>query len=155
MFYFAEVRNIVDDKTKSGRAKLRIYGIHDDTENIKDEHLPWGMPIMPSNSASTNKVGTAPTGLQVGSRVLCCFAANDTEQQYPIIIGSFFRGFPPVANAKEDDSNKDGFDSVDKSQAGVDLPSHANPDPDGSKSNLGKNPINPRITPDQTEVPSV
>ena len=36
-FYLAEVRNIKDDKTKSGRVQLRVYGIHDDEENIKDE----------------------------------------------------------------------------------------------------------------------
>ena len=38
-FYLAEVRNIKDDKTKSGRVQLRVYGIHDDEENIKDEQI--------------------------------------------------------------------------------------------------------------------
>ena len=76
------------------------------------------------------------------------FSATDTEKQYPIIIGSFARAFPPVSSAKESDSNKDGFDSVDKNEAGVDLPSGAATVAD----NVGKNPINSRITPENVET---
>lgn len=154
MLVFGEVRNIVDDKTKSGRVQVRIYNNHDDEQNIKDEHLAWAMPIMPSHSASTNKVGIAPTGLQVGSRVAIMYGANDVEKQYPIIIGSFYRAFPSVSGQEESDSAKDGFDSVDTKEAGVDLPSGANPNPAGGNENLGKNPINPKITPDDESVPT-
>ena len=146
MIYFFEVRNIEDDKTKSGRVQLRAYPNenldHTDETNIKDEDLPWGFPIMPSTSAGTGKVGIIPTGLEVGSRVACMFSATDTEKQYPIIIGSFARAFPPVGSAKESDSNKDGFDSVDKKEAGVDLPSGAATVPE----NVGLNPVNPRVS---------
>lgn len=152
MIYFFEVRNIEDDETKSGRVQLRAYPSkdidHTDDQKVKDENLPWGFPIMPSTSAGTGKVGTIPTGLEVGSRVACMFSASDTEKQYPIIIGSFARAFPPVGSAKESDSNKDGFDSVDKKEAGVDLPSGAATVTD----NVGKNPINPRVTPDKVET---
>jgi hypothetical protein len=153
MFYFAEVRNIEDDETKSGRVKIRLYphggGMdQSDTQNIKDEQLPWAMPMMSATSPSTNKTGTIPTGLQVGSRVLVCYAATDVEKRYPIVVGSFHRAFPPVTNENESDSNKDGFNSVDKAQKGVDLPSMAM----ASDDNKGKNPINPRITPNNVET---
>ena len=152
MLYFFEVRNIEDDETKSGRVQLRAYPSkdinHSDVTNIKDKDLAWGFPIMPSTSAGTGKVGIIPTGLEVGSRVACMFSATDTEKQYPIILGSFARAFPPVGSAKESDSNKDGFDSVDKKEAGVDLPSGAAT----VKDNVGKNPINPRITPENVET---
>ena len=149
MFYFAEVRNIMDE-TKSGRVQIRMYNRENDQQMIKDEHLSWAMPLMPSNSASTNRVGIVPTGLQVGSRVLVCFAADDTEQQYPIIVGSFYRAFPPVASEETNDSDKDGYSDVNKSESGYDLPRQALGD-----ENLGKNPIHPVITPDQVEESTV
>lgn len=156
MIYFAEVRNIEDDPSQSGRVRLRMYphagGMdQSDTQNIKDEDLPWGFPLMESTSAGTNKVGKIPTGLRVGSRVAIMYSATDTEKQYPIILGSFARAFPPVGNKDQSDSNKDGFDSVDKAQKGVDLPAQAAT----SEDNIGKNPVNPRITPDNVEKASV
>jgi hypothetical protein len=93
-FHAAEVRNIMDP-LKSGRVQIRIYGLHDDEKTIKDADLPWALPLMPSTSASTGKVGVIPTGLIVGSRVIISFLKNDTAQQYPIIFGSFGRGGMP------------------------------------------------------------
>lgn len=153
MIYFAEVRNIEDDETKSGRCKIRLYphanGMdQSDEQNIKDEDLAWAFPLMPSTSASTGKVGTIPTGLQVGSRVAVMFCATDVEKRYPIILGSFHRAFPPVTNERQSDSNKDGMDSVNQQQAGVDLPSNARTVQD----NIGRNPINPRITTQNVET---
>jgi len=94
--YVAEVRNIKDDKTKSGRVQIRKYGHHDDEENIKDADLPWALPLQPVTSAATNKIGIIPTGLMVGSRVIVGYLENDTAEQYPIILGSFARGALPV-----------------------------------------------------------
>lgn len=93
-FHAAEVRNVMDP-LESGRVQIRIYGLHDDEKSIKDENLPWALPLMPSTSASTAKVGIIPTGLIVGSRVIISFLKNDTAQQYPIIFGSFHRGGVP------------------------------------------------------------
>lgn len=89
---FAEVIDFKNDPTESGRCTLRIYGRHNDEQKIKDEDLPWGLPIMPCNSASTSGIGISPVGLRKGSRVVITFADNDPEEQYPIILGSFFRG---------------------------------------------------------------
>ena len=105
-FYLAEVRNIKDDKTKSGRVQLRVYGIHDDEENIKDEHLPWAMPLQPITSAATNRIGIIPTGMVVGSRVLCCFL--DEEKQNPIILGTYARS----GSSDSKDDNDHGLDKV-------------------------------------------
>lgn len=91
-FYFAEVRNIKDDPLKSGRVRVRIYNKQDDEQNVKDEHLPWALPLQPITSAATNKVGTTPLGLLVGSRVVIAYMDNDIAEQYPIVMGSFARG---------------------------------------------------------------
>jgi hypothetical protein len=90
-FYAAEVRNVKDDPTKSGRVRIRIYGHHDDEQNIKDDDLPWALPLQPITSAATNRIGIIPTGLRVGSRVMITFLENDIAEQYPIILGSFAR----------------------------------------------------------------
>ena len=67
--FIAEVRNL-KDPWESGRVQIRVYGRHDNEQDIKDENLPWATVMMPITSASTNRVGTSPTGLLVGSRVM-------------------------------------------------------------------------------------
>jgi hypothetical protein len=93
--YVAEVRNIKDDPTQSGRVRVRIYGHNQDQQNIKDEDLPWALPLQPISSAATNNVGLIPTGLKVGSRVVITYLENDVSEQYPIILGSFARAIKP------------------------------------------------------------
>lgn len=89
-FYFAEVRDIMDP-LHSGRVKVRLYSHMDDEQNIKDDHLPWAMPLLPITSASTAKIGTIPTGLVVGSRVVVAYMDDDIAEQYPVVMGSFPR----------------------------------------------------------------
>lgn len=92
--YFAEVRDI-KDPLESGRVKIRKYIHENDEKNIKDEHLPWAITMMPTTSASTTGVGTSPVGLLVGSRVIITYADDDTSEQYPIVLGSFYRSAVP------------------------------------------------------------
>lgn len=94
-FYVAEVRNIMDP-LKSGRVQIRIYNQHDDEQNIKDDNLPWALPLQPITSAATGKVGNIPTGLLVGSRVIITYLTDDIPKQYPIILGSFARQALPL-----------------------------------------------------------
>ena len=89
--YLAEVRDI-KDPLKSGRVKVRIYGLQDDEQDVKDENLPWAMPIQDVTSAATAKVGKAPVGLLVGSRVIIAYLASDTARQHPLVLGSYARG---------------------------------------------------------------
>jgi len=93
--YPAEIRNVKDDPTQSGRVRVRIYGRHDDEQNIKADDLPWALPLLPATSASTNGIGVLPTGLVVGSRVIVTFLEDDVAEQYPIILGSFYRAAKP------------------------------------------------------------
>ena len=106
--YFAEVRDI-NDPTQSGRCKVRIYGQEDNEQEVKDDQLPWAVSLMPSTSASTNRMGAIPTGMVQGSRVLVMFL--DEEEQYPIILGSFHRSLEPKHSQNESDSNKDDINS--------------------------------------------
>lgn len=94
MFYVAEVRDI-KDPLKAGRVKVRIYNRQDDEQKVKDEHLPWAVPLQPITSPATGRVGIVPVGLEIGSRVIVSYHADDHLQQYPIIFGSFSRGALP------------------------------------------------------------
>lgn len=93
---FAEVRNIEDDPSRSGRVKVRVYNEQNDVTEIPDEDLPWALPLQPVTSAAFNGVGISPHGLMVGSRVLVTYAPDDKSCQYPIILGSFSRAFDPI-----------------------------------------------------------
>lgn len=95
-FYMAEVRDIENDPSKSGRVKVRIYNTQNDERAITDENLPWAVPLQPVTSAAYNRVGVAPHGLLVGSRVVVAFMTDDSSEQYPIIFGSFSRAFKPT-----------------------------------------------------------
>jgi hypothetical protein len=90
-FMIAEVRDL-NDYYKSGRVKVRIYGMQDNEQDVKDENLTEAIPLQDITSAATGKVGKAPTGLLVGSRVLIGYLANDPEMKTPFIFGSFSRG---------------------------------------------------------------
>lgn len=95
MFKIAEVRNIEDDKTKSGMVKVRIYNENNDENSVPDDDLPWATVMHPITSAATAKIGISPAGLVVGSRVLITYLPDDTAQQYPIVLGSLGRGDLP------------------------------------------------------------
>ena len=101
----AEVRNIEDDPTKSGRCKIRIYTENDDEQQIKDDDLPWAVPLQPITSAATAKIGISPSGLLVGSRVLITYLSTDINKQYPIILGSVGRAALPSNDGVRSDSD--------------------------------------------------
>lgn len=92
---FAEVRNVKDDPSKSGRVLIRNYGVEDNEKECKDEDLPWALPLQSNLSASTSGIGDIPHGLEIGSRVLVGYMPEDTAEQFPIILGSFQRSELP------------------------------------------------------------
>lgn len=92
------VRNVMDPH-QSGRVQVRVFGRHDDVANIPDEDLPWAQVIQPVTSAARGRMGTAPVGLVVGSRVVGIWL--DRDNQYPLILGSVGRAGEPIAGQSE------------------------------------------------------
>lgn len=127
-FVIGEVRDFQNDPTKSGRCKVRLYHEHNDEERVKDDDLPWASVLHPVTSAATAKIGISPSGLKVGSRVLCMFMPWDTAKQYPIILGSLGRGDKAEGQQKStggvskqsQDAQKNSGGKISK--AGVDNP---------------------------------
>lgn len=106
-FFVAEVVNTKDSPDKDGRVRVRMYGRHDDKTNIKDEDLPWALPIQPINSAAIGGVGTSPLGMLNGSRIYGSFL--DIDQQYPIILGTFGK----AGDLKGDNTTAGGTETID------------------------------------------
>lgn len=85
----------VMDPHQSGRVQVRVFGKHDDKANIPDEDLPWAQVLQPVTSAARGRMGTAPVGLVVGSRVFGQWL--DRDHQYPLVQGSVGRAGAPIA----------------------------------------------------------
>lgn len=116
--FIAEVRSL-KDPWESGRVQIRVYGRHDNEQDIKDENLPWATVMMPITSASTNRIGTSPTGLLVGSRVMGYWL--DDAHQYPVIIGSFHR----AGKLKDENDNTGGKDDIDDKYSDIPIGARA------------------------------
>ena len=66
--WFGIVTNVMDPQ-RSGRVQVRVFGRHDDRVNIPDSDLPWATISQSATSAAHGRIGTAPVGLVVGSKV--------------------------------------------------------------------------------------
>ena len=133
--YIAEVRDI-KDPLYSGRVKVRLYGLNDNEQDVKDENLPWAMPIQDITSPATGKAGKAPVGLVVGSRVIVTYLSSDVAKQQPLIIGSFARGAEPTNTT----DNTGGKEDLKVGSEGVDLPAQAVPTTKDGKNQADKAP---------------
>ena len=91
--FIAEIAD-VNDPHQCGRVRVRIYGRHDDRTNIPDSALPWAQVMQPVTSAANGRMGTAPVGLTVGSKVLGMWV--DSDQQLPVVMGSVGRAGDPI-----------------------------------------------------------
>jgi len=91
--FIAEVVD-VNDPHQAGRVRVRIYGRHDDRTNIPDSALPFAQVIQPVTSAANGRMGTAPVGLTVGSKVFGMWV--DADQQLPVVMGSVGRSGDPI-----------------------------------------------------------
>lgn len=100
-FKFAEVRNIENDPSQSGRVSVRSYGDQDNEKLTPDSALPWAIPLQSSTSAATSGLGETPTGLAVGSRVMIGYMPEDKAEQFPIIMGSFSRAETPSSQGPQ------------------------------------------------------
>ena len=92
------VTNVMDPH-ESGRVQIRVFGRHDDVANIPDEDLPWAQVIQPVTSAARGRIGTAPVGLVVGSRVFGFWL--DRDHQYPLVLGAVGRAGAPIPGQTE------------------------------------------------------
>lgn len=112
-WFFAKVENL-QDPLMLGRAKIRVFGDH---QGLDTEDLPWAVSLLPITSASNQQVGSSPTGLEIGSRVMGMYL-DGQEKQKPVIWGSIAQ-IPEMDNEKHDVSKlARGENSLDKQPLG-------------------------------------
>ena len=76
-----------DDPEKTGRVRVRAYGVHDQDEVlVPTPTLPWAIVLMPGMSPSLKQVGISPTGLVVGSTVVGFFL-DGKGATLPVVFG--------------------------------------------------------------------
>jgi hypothetical protein len=110
-FWIGVVEDL-NDPDRAGKARVRIIGQHDDRTRIPTEGLPWAHPMQPLTSAGAGGIGTSPTGLVLGSRVVGFWA--DGDSQFPIMMGTLARAGAPVGNG----STVNGAPAINTNRAG-------------------------------------
>jgi hypothetical protein len=120
IYWIGEVVD-VNDPHQSGRVKIRVYGHHDDRTNIPDSALPWAQVTQSPTSAAIGRIGSAPVGLVVGSRVVG-FWADSSDLQYPLVIGSMGKAGDPINGEM-----LNGSPAIDTSLGSIPQSSSGNP----------------------------
>jgi hypothetical protein len=120
IYWIGEVVD-VNDPHQSGRVKIRVYGYHDDRTNIPDSALPWAQVTQSPTSAAIGRIGSAPVGLVVGSRVVG-FWADSSDLQYPLVIGSMGKAGDPISGQM-----LNGSPAIDTSLGSIPQSSNGNP----------------------------
>jgi Gp5 N-terminal OB domain len=120
IYWIGEVVD-VNDPHQSGRVKIRVYGHHDDRTNIPDSALPWAQVTQSPTSAAIGRIGSAPVGLVVGSRVIG-FWADSSDLQYPLVIGTIGKAGDPI-----DGQMLNGAPAIDTNTGSIPQSSSGNP----------------------------
>jgi hypothetical protein len=77
----------INDPENLGRVKVRIYGIHSDSQvDLPDADLPWAQIVVPVTEGGTNGLGNN-LGIKVGALVFGMFL-DGKHSQLPMIFGS-------------------------------------------------------------------
>lgn len=126
--WFGQVTN-VNDPYQSGRVQVRIDGLHGNSGDIPDADLPWAQISVPITSAAWGRMGTAPVGLIVGSRVIGWWA--DLSRQTPLVFASL-----PKAGDSVPGSTTAGAPTIDTA-AGGSTPGAASGVPNNTRSVIG------------------
>lgn len=92
-WFIGKVEDVVNDPLKLGRARVRVYLLHD---GVPTDDLHWAHVMLPTTSGSYKGVGDTPS-LVEGSQVIGFFM-DGMEEQRAMIIGAF----PIIPNMKED-----------------------------------------------------
>lgn len=91
----------INDPEKSGKVRVRVFGIHDDNikqgtfSGISTEELPWFPVMSPVNSANLSGIGSSPLGLLPGTTVAVTFI--DEYLRSGIVVGSFSNPYQKLA----------------------------------------------------------
>lgn len=92
-WFIGGVEDVANDPLKLGRAKVRVYLLHD---GVPTEELHWAHVMLPATSGSYKGIGDTPS-LVEGTQVIGFFM-DGKEEQRAMILGAF----PIIPNMDED-----------------------------------------------------
>jgi len=84
----------IDDPLKLGRVRIRI--LHEHSDEVNTDDLPWATPLSPVTSANLVGVGTSPIGAVIGSMAFG-FYLDGKRKQKPVFLGTI----PFIGEGKE------------------------------------------------------
>jgi Gp5 N-terminal OB domain/Uncharacterized protein conserved in bacteria (DUF2345) len=94
--WFLGIVEDIKDPKKLGRVKVRL--INEYSNRVETDDIPWAIPLTPVTNPSILGLGTAPVGLQKGSRVIVIFLDGEAKTK-PMVIGSY----PIIMGGNESD----------------------------------------------------
>lgn len=95
----------IQDPLKTGRIKVRIYGIHNsDVNEVPESSLPWAQVVTPTTEDGVSGLGRS-LGIKPGAQVFGVFM-DGIQSQVPLVLGSTprFEASPAPSNGFENDS---------------------------------------------------
>ena len=92
--WFIGIVEDVDDPKQLGRVKIRI--VHEHSNEVNTDDLPWATPLSPVTSANLVGVGSAPIGAAIGSMAFG-FYIDGKRKQKPVFMGTI----PFIGEGKE------------------------------------------------------
>lgn len=117
VWFIGKVEDI-EDPLKLGRARVRILNIHNkSTSLVPKEKLPWALILNTPLSASYNKIGISPVGIDKDTTVVGFFL-DGSECNQPIILGTLSGTDLQDENKNDLPPEARGIDEVKKDQIG-------------------------------------
>ena len=94
-FFLGIVVNNDDTELHLGRVQIRIFGVHDNWEDIPDWSLPWAQVVLPTTEGGINGLGANPM-IETGSQVFGFFL-DGKDSQLPLVLGTIPKIMTPTA----------------------------------------------------------
>jgi len=94
-FFLGIVVNNDDSELNLGRVQIRIFGVHDNWEDIPDWSLPWAQIVLPTTEGGINGLGANPM-IETGSQVFGFFL-DGRDSQLPLVLGTIPKIMTPTA----------------------------------------------------------
>tara|TARA_R110002153_G_scaffold155512_7_gene307577 strand:- start:982 stop:1809 length:828 start_codon:yes stop_codon:yes gene_type:complete len=93
-FFLGIVVNNDDSELNLGRLQIRIFGVHDNWQDIPDWSLPWAQIVLPTTEGGTNGIGGNPM-IENGSQVFGFFL-DGKDSQLPLVLGTIPKIMTPT-----------------------------------------------------------
>ena len=86
-WFIGKVAKVDDDPTRTGRIKVKIFGLHDDPSLKIPDDLPYAQVLAPTTEGGGSGIGNNGIGIQPQSLAFGIFI-DGKNSQLPLVLGS-------------------------------------------------------------------